>query len=595
LPVALSILNDNQRERTAELAACFETEGVLERMRSVMGLGASELPTDDPLVALGVETDGAGAITKNAFGPFDLARQAAQHAEWPQVIAAEIEGIRDRMREAHGTTIRFLVWAGMGGSMEDKLVYLACGLLRGGPRFYALDSTDPAKLKNILHDMHERSQLATPELLKSTLVVGMAMGMTSYEPVVNLEKLALLYEKNEVNPAANILCLTLPGSLLDQFAAQRGLTRLPLQLDGRNTTAGRHSSPLTRGSLLPLALAGVPLESWFAATNLAEADIQTAWKLATFLEAQGRAGRDKITLLLPKSWSGAALWTKQDFEESLGKSEQIGIKIVIGERVKTRYYRKPGDPRQDRCFLAVQLRGEPHPDAESLTELRHQTYPLAMLTFPRKTPIAAWMQFVHYVVFGLAWLRKMNFVTQPSVELYKAIASEIFHHSSSEAWAEIVAAQERWTPQTYAAALREAIRAGAVYAELTFFGDTRYSEQAERLRKLLDTVADRVFRVPLKMPVDIYEGPAMNHSYHEMIIGHGGCFSTLISSAKQARFPAVKYEPDYHMAQFAATRIALERRGRAVVPLLVKDLEDASLDSLETFFREVTASLTSRI
>jgi hypothetical protein len=122
----------------------------------------------------------------------------------------------------------------------------------------------------------------------------------------------------------------------------------------------------------------------------------------------------------------------------------------------------------------------------------------------------------------------------------------------------------------------------------------RYGERSGRLRKTLDTIADRVFRVPLKMPVDIYEGPAMNHSYHEMIIGHGGCFSTLIASAKQARFPAVKYEPDYHMAQFAATQIALERRGRAVVPLLIKDLEDASLDSLEAFFREVSASITNQ-
>src|SRR5205814_6586968 len=39
--------------------------------------------------------------------------------------------------------------------------------------------------------------------------------------------------------------------------------------------------------------------------------------------------------------------------------------------------------------------------------------------------LSHYMQFIHYVVFGLAWLRKMNFVTQPSVELYKSIANRL--------------------------------------------------------------------------------------------------------------------------------------------------------------------------
>ncbi len=574
---ALSILNDASRDQTAELGARFDAERVLDRLRSP----APDRAADAALARLG----------DNSWAPFDLPREAAAHPEWPAVIAAEIEALRQRLHDAHGVPIRFLIWAGMGGSIEDKLAYEACGLLKGGPRFYALDSADPAKLKAIVHDLQLRSQLPMPELLKSTLVVGMAMGMTSYEPVLNLEKIATLFDRNGVDPAPNMLCMTLPGSLLDQFAASRHCARVALQLDNQNTSAGRHSAPLTRGSLYPLALAGVDLASWIAAAQISDDDIRTAWKLAAFLQTQGLAGRDKVTLLLPRTWSGVAVWTKQDFEESLGKSESIGIKIVIQERVKTRFYQKPGNPKQDRCFLAVQLRGEPHPEAESLTTLRHMKYPLAIVTFPKAASLAAWMQFVHYVVFGLAYLRDMNFVAQPSVELYKSIAAGIFQDSSAAAWDAIVANQPRWTPEHYTAALRDAIRKGATYAELTFFGDLRYTSEGRRLRKILDVAADRVFRMPFKMPVDIYEGPAMNHSYHEMIIGHGGCFSTLIASARQARFPGAAYEAAYHMAQFAATQIALEQRHRAVVPLLIKDLEDASLEGLEKFFNEVASNL----
>src|SRR5439155_21864882 len=97
-----------------------------------------------------------------------------------------------RIQETHGASLRFLIWAGMGGSAEDKSAYNAAGLLRRGVRCYVLDSTDPSKLKCIREDMARRSRLPLPALLRSTLVVGMAMGMTSYEPVVNLEKLSAL-------------------------------------------------------------------------------------------------------------------------------------------------------------------------------------------------------------------------------------------------------------------------------------------------------------------------------------------------------------------------------------------------------------------
>ena len=93
-------------------------------------------------------------------------------------MAAEVAQIRGALEKAHHTRLRFLIWAGMGGSVEDKSMYNAVGLIRGNPRCYALDSTDPAKLKCILEDMTRRSGQRLPALLRSTLVVGMAMGMT---------------------------------------------------------------------------------------------------------------------------------------------------------------------------------------------------------------------------------------------------------------------------------------------------------------------------------------------------------------------------------------------------------------------------------
>ncbi len=550
---------------SAEYVEQFKRERVIERLHA--------LDPVDPLTALGM------AGSQNCFGVFNLSWQAREHAEWPGQIAEEVDEIRAAIAATHGTKLRYVIWAGMGGSIEDKLMYQATGLLRRGPRFYALDSTDPAKLKYILADIARRSGQPIANALRSTLVVGMALGMTSFEPVRNLEKLAALYGKYRIDSRPNFIYLTLPGSLLDRFAGPRGYRRVELQLDGANSTAGRHSGPLTRGSLYPLALAGIDLRKWMQATFLTPREIDTGLRLAAFLHAQGVAGRDKVTLLLPPAWAGAALWTKQDFEESLGKSDDLGVKIVIGERIRRGRY------RPDRVFLAVQ------------SSLKLKGHPVAQLKFPKGALLSRYMQFMHYVVFGMAYLRHMNFVTQPSVELYKSIANEL---DSAADWRmfvhpwnrDITLSAAAPTAATFAELLRNLVASRKVeYAELTFFGDTRYSPQGCQMRRTLERAGERLFRSRLNIPVDIYEGPAMNHSYHEMIIGHGKCFSIILLSEKQERIAAIDYRSDYHEAQFLATKMALERRGRHVFAITVKDLSPRSLATLDEFFRQTAASI----
>ncbi|MBM3814541.1 MAG: hypothetical protein FJW20_23185 [Acidimicrobiia bacterium] len=578
-------------------------------------------PKRNPLIRLGMEINERGRVTKNAYGVFHLSWQAEKERDWHKRIQEELQGIRNQIRQAHGVRLRFLIWVGMGGSAEDKAAYQGAGLLNRGPRCYVLDSTDPAKLKSILEDMERRSRLPVIEILKSTLVAGMALGMTSFEPVVNLEKLSALYDKHKVDARPNFVYLTMTGSLLDAFGHSRGFRRVELQMDAGNSTSGRHSSPLTRGSLYPLGLAGVDLKQWIAGTYLSPEQIDVAWQLAAFLQAQSLAGRDKVTLLTPKSWEGAALWTKQDFEESLGKSEQHGIKILIGEKIKLANYRSPKDALQDRVFLAVSRKGAPGPDKGKLSILRRAGYPLAVLTLPAGAALSSYMQLVHYTVFGLAYLRQMNFVTQPSVELYKAITQKLHTAAAKAGGIEQIREWQRLknpaasfqyrggislhlpflgelnlnkadAPAAYAAVLKRLAEMRQIeYGELTFFGDTRYSARGRAIRQCLDHAADLLFRSRLKMGADVCEGPAMNHSYHEMIIGHGRCFSTVLLSEKAESIPSVNYTSAYHRAQFLATQLALAERKRPVAAILVKDLEEATLRRLDEFFRQAASHL----
>lgn len=607
----LSLHHD--RPESESSFARFQSSSVLKGLKALdsrarrKGLDALD-PSRGTLVPIGMEIEN-GRVVKSGYGVFDLPWQAEKQPEWPHKIAAELDEVREGIRAAHKAPVKFLIWAGMGGSAEDKAMYQAIGLLRRGPRFYLLDSTDPVKFDSILADIKKRSGLSEKDLLRRTLVVGMAMGMTSYEPVVNLQKLAALYDAAGIDSRANFYYMTFPGSLLDQFAAKRGYRRVPLQLDEANSTAGRHSAPMNRGTLYPLGLAGVDLKAWIEATFLSDQEVETAWRLASFLHVQGLEGRDKVTLMLPREWAAAGIWTKQDFEESLGKSAEYGLKIVIRERVRLTNYRPPRDPKQDRVFLCVQTKGSQDDCAAKLALVRRAGYPAAALVLPKGTSPARYMQFVHYVVFGLAWLRKINFVTQPNVELYKSITNKLFAEferaggiAKTKEWKRTEETERksvwrgrvtlRWdrlpegvqpegatAPALYASLVQGFTNAQVSYGELTFFGDTRYSAQGRAVRTVLDRAGERIFRAGLKMPVDVYEGPAMNHSYHEMIIGHGGCFSTIVvaETAQKA---------DYHRAQYLATQMALAERGRAVVSITLRDLEDGSLRALDEFFRQ---------
>jgi glucose-6-phosphate isomerase len=613
-------------------------ERAVERMRAAdararkEGLRALD-PESDPLIALGMEVNSRGRVKKNSYGVLHLPWLAAEHPEWAARIESEVEEIRRDIKKAHGRSLRYIVWAGMGGSAEDKAFYLSAGLLRKRVRVFILDSTDPGKLSAILKEIARLEKAPIEQALERCLVVGMAMGMTSYEPVVNLEKLDALYKSAKIDNRPNFIYLTLKGSILDVFGSERGFRRVELQLDDGNATAGRHSAPMTRGSLYPLAFNGVDIASWLKAAELSDSEVDAALKLAGFIQANARAGRENVTLHLPRQWSGGAVWTKQDFEESLGKRQDIGVKVVIQERIRPADYFPPRSASQDRCFLFVCVKDHANPDSAKISALRRAGYPVAVVQLSGDQPIPHYMQFIHYVVFGLGYLREMNFVTQPGVELYKHYARQIHDQAQSkgsiektDAWRSVMKADTRlnWMgglsidfgplvrlgllseadirashsnpTEVYAKAVESLRQSGAVaYGELTYFGDTRYQESGRVLLKTLDEAADALFRSRLKMPVDVYEGPAMNHSFHEMIIGFGRCFSTVAIAEQQASIASLGYKADYHRAQWLATLKALEDRQRAVVALTLQDSSEKSVRTLKAFFAETAKRVRRRL
>ena len=99
----------------------FITDDVLARLRALdaraerKGLDSLD-PRRNRLIPLGTEIDAGGRVTKNSYGVFHLSWRAAKDGDWASRVRAEIAEIRAGIQAAHKTKLRFLVWAGMGGS-----------------------------------------------------------------------------------------------------------------------------------------------------------------------------------------------------------------------------------------------------------------------------------------------------------------------------------------------------------------------------------------------------------------------------------------------------------------------------------------------
>lgn len=176
-------------------------------------------PADSPLVP--VVAVGSGAPRVSAKGlilaPFHLPRLLNDPTHGPPALAAVdalAEQIRSRLRAAHGerAVLRHLIWAGMGGSIEDKNAALGArllaepdspGLAASGlaaqPRLelWTLDDVNADSLAHILAAIGAEARARGAEHaagaagavdgflaagLRETVVVAQALGMTSFEP-----------------------------------------------------------------------------------------------------------------------------------------------------------------------------------------------------------------------------------------------------------------------------------------------------------------------------------------------------------------------------------------------------------------------------
>jgi glucose-6-phosphate isomerase len=291
------------------------------------------------------------------LGWLDAPAAASRHIDDLTAFAASI-------RRA-GLTDAILL--GMGGSSlcAEVLRDVSAGTA-GGCRLTILDTTDERAIRQVTEAL---------EPARTLFIVASKSGSTV--EVTSLERhfFALMTERFGADAGRHFVAITDPGTPLEELASERGYRRTfsnPADIGGRY-------SALSLFGLVPAALAGHPLSA-LAASALRMADEcqldddrNPAVALGSFMAAQTKAGRDKLTLLLPPAFRSFGDWIEQLVAESTGKDGD-GVLPIVGEPLG--HVRDYG---ADRAFVAI-LSPEDAGVVNLANELDRADRPVFMIT-----------------------------------------------------------------------------------------------------------------------------------------------------------------------------------------------------------------------
>ena len=617
-----------------------------------------------------VEDDAVGQLRRRDGLMATLGSEdGALKLDWVEGVArlladpAQLEEVEAEARDIWQRGIRHMIWAGMGGSVIAVRVLCDLGFCSSGDKgqvtIYPLDSTDPAALNEIVRKIAKAKNLALPTgeessnptflraLLADVMMVGVAMGMTSEEPITHLEWFTDLLKQAGLRPAEHVLVMTLPGSYLDRFANAQQAPSRPLQPDGGTGTGGRMSAPTTRVFLLPAALY---LTTHFPAqSGQLRSVLQHAWdeydlelatshptehpfvQLGAALSAASRDGACRLLLRMPEGWQAFVSWLEQLMEESLGK----GGKGVVVFDDQTLNQAAPG--HEQGGMLYVRVVTEATQAGEDQLFLLSQPSLASKEPHDRLAALAAsflgWQ--LSMALYG--YLQRITFAGQPAVENYKSRARALRTQQDPlqvvsnwspalqdgiltllvPQWAMSQDAQLHIDPQrgdsetpgqepalsltasAFARALQEAASTDDTQrypqgVSLSYLDLTVNGEAQRSLLAVLDKHVHIIGNKLLGIPVKLRKAPADYHSTEQSEMdGPPSLVSLRIVARNSEACLLGSYTTTFLHAQAVSTWQAMMELGHPCFLLVIDGFLDDAIKPLSTFFSQVEEYLHS--
>jgi len=576
----------------------------------------------------------------------------------PRLLAepTQLETVEQEAHRLIARGIRHIVWAGMGGSVLAVQVLCALGFCDEPVRVHPLDSTDPRALNRLVRQLAEAKSITLPAratqsasttgkqepraetpdedalcriLLADVLMVGVAMGKTSEEPISHLDWFAELLRRGGLPAAEHLLVMSIPDSYLEHYAESRGIPRLPLQLDGGAGTPGRMSAPATRVFLLPVAielaargaaqgtLRNVLANAW-AAYDLDSAtsnpDQHPFVRLAAALAEAATDGACALQLILPQELDALRWWTEQLMEESLGKGGK-GVVVFADQMIGSAAVKAASSSRQ-LSGLRLRIVAEPPPDGAGPTTTNtsadRSVVDLATGAFTLYQPLLAGDRPADQLA-GLAatflglqlcmalygYLHDIPFAGQPAVEQYKTRARELRSTDDPVAIALAAATPQaegriRLLPPPGAASTHTMMSpaemlAAAVASRPTYLDLTVNGEISERDAAALEAQLRQFGNTVLAIPVKLRRAPASYHSTEQSEMdGPGGLVSVRALAEQSDPSLLGTYDATFLRAQAVGTWMAMNEQSRACYLLLFNGTDDELGPELSRFLGMVT-------
>ncbi len=467
-----------------------------------------------------------------------------------------------------------VVLLGMGGSsLAPEVFQKICGNRAGFPKLTVLDSTDPARVKDVE---------SSADLSKTLFIVSSKSGGT----VELVSFLKYFYEKMKAlfpeTPGNHFIAITDPGSPLEETAKKMGFRKIFL---GYPDVGGRFSA-LTPFGLVPAALIGVDVEKVLSSAEKmmrrCGAEIpphqNEAMALGVGMAVLAESGRDKLTILAPAALTPFGDWAEQLVAESTGK-EESGVVPVVGEPLEAvEHY------GEDRFFTALFPDFTEKKDLnEKFSELKEAGHPGLAFNLPAPEDLGGEFFRWEMATAIASSLLKINAFDQPDVQAAKDRTKALLKRL--EAGQNLSVSKPTGSLEFF----WEALKAGDYVALLAFLPDRPPVRRA--LTKLQTEI-----RRSTKAAVTLGFGPRYLHSTGQLHKGgpDNGAFILLTAEPENdLPIPGEKYTfGQLELAQALGDLEALQSRGRRVFHLRLKDL---SADELEKTFDQIKHALLTSL
>jgi glucose-6-phosphate isomerase len=253
-------------------------------------------------------------------------RKIANRLGWLEAVPfvlPRLPRLRAFAESVRTSGITDIVLLGMGGSsLAPEVLRAVFGVARGFPRFHVLDSVDPDAV---------RAGMA--QAGSSLFVLASKSGSTIEPNVLAAEAEWRLRAAGVSEPWSRFVAITDEGTALHARAIGSGFRETflnPADIGGRY-------SALSFFGLVPAALMGIDVEALVVSARAmsdacrdSDPRRNPGLALGALMAAGARAGRDKLTLVLPPRLRRFGLWVEQLVAESTGKQGQ-GIVPITGE------------------------------------------------------------------------------------------------------------------------------------------------------------------------------------------------------------------------------------------------------------------------